>query len=60
MLQPKFQDLWDNYPDMDGDYVKQMIGGQVNADWITNTCAIRTSRALNYANGIMFLTFREN
>jgi len=29
--------------------VKQMIGGAVNASWITNTCVIRVCRALNYA-----------
>jgi hypothetical protein len=31
--------------------VKQAIGGKVDADWITNTCAIRVSRVLNQ-NGI--------
>jgi len=38
-----------NYPDAPAETVKRQIGGHVNADWITNTCAIRLSRALNYA-----------
>ena len=29
--------------------VKSLIGGNVDADWITNTCTIRISRALNYS-----------
>lgn len=44
--------LWDQYPDYenypDSADVKRMIGGAVDAAWITNTCAIRLSRALNY------------
>lgn len=44
--------LWNEYPDYlnypDSKEVKAMIGGNVNADWITNTCAVRLSRALNY------------
>lgn len=50
-----FSALWNEYPDY-GNYpkpegVKQMVGGAVNAHWITNTCAIRLSRTLNY-NGV--------
>jgi hypothetical protein len=48
---PSFSKLWDQYPDYlhySSGEVKQMIGGKVNAAWITNTCAIRLSRALNY------------
>jgi hypothetical protein len=45
-------DLWNEYPDYisfpDSSEVKKGIGGAVNARWITNTCAIRLSRALNY------------
>jgi hypothetical protein len=45
-------DLWNEYPDYilfpDSSEVKKGIGGAVNASWITNTCAIRLSRALNY------------
>jgi hypothetical protein len=42
--------LWDNYPeDHNADRVKEKIGGKVNYGWITNTCTIRLSRALNYA-----------
>jgi hypothetical protein len=32
--------------------VKRQIGGKVDGDWITNTCAIRVSRVLNY-NGFL-------
>lgn len=48
----KYSALWDQYPDYqnfpDSADVKKMIGGNVDAAWITNTCAIRLSRALNY------------
>jgi hypothetical protein len=47
-----YSSLWDQYPDYinypDSAEVKEMIGGNVNGTWITNTCAIRLSRALNY------------
>lgn len=50
---PSWTPLWDEYPDYK-DYasavVKQMIGGQVNSPMITNTCAVRLSRTLNYNN----------
>jgi hypothetical protein len=49
---PKFPDflkLWNAYPNGEADEVKKLIGGAVNADWITNTCTIRLSRAFNYA-----------
>lgn len=52
---PSFADLSQEYPGYvkfpDPQEVKDLIGGGVNAAWITNTCAIRMSRALNY-NGI--------
>jgi hypothetical protein len=48
-----YSSLWDQYPDYinypDSEEVKEMIGGNVNGTWITNTCAIRLSRALNYS-----------
>ena len=48
----KWAPLWAEYPDYinfpDSGEVKKAIGGGVSADWITNTCAIRLSRALNY------------
>jgi len=44
--------LWNEYPDYlnfpDSGEVKKMIGGEVDASWISNTCAIRLSRTLNY------------
>lgn len=46
-----YSSLWAAYPDMDSATVKSEIGGNVNADWITNTCVIRLSRALNAAGG---------
>jgi hypothetical protein len=46
---PNFDVLRGNYPDGDPNTVKSNIGGKVDADWITNTCAIRLSRAFNYS-----------
>ncbi len=46
---PDFDTLRKNYPDGDPDTVKRNIGGKIHADWITNTCAIRMSRAFNYS-----------
>jgi len=45
---PSFETLWNNYPNGDPDAVKAMIGGHVNATWITNTCVIRMCYALNH------------
>lgn len=52
---PTYHKLASAYPDYKNytaTQVKELIGGNVNAEWITNTCAIRMSRALNY-NGII-------
>jgi hypothetical protein len=46
---PSFSSLWANYPNGDPDAVKSMIGGHVNATWITNTCVIRLCYALNHS-----------
>jgi hypothetical protein len=50
---PSYTILCDNYLDYinypNPQIVKEMIGGNVNAVWITNTCAIRMSHALNYS-----------
>lgn len=41
-----------DHPEIDDSgEVKKEIGGNVNAGWITNTCTIRLSRALNYYSG---------
>lgn len=43
--------LWNEYPDYinyTSQQVKEMIGGDVNIPMITNTCAVRLSRTLNY------------
>ncbi len=47
---PSFATLLKNYPHEGGPEVpKALIGGEVNAAWITDTCAIRMSMALNYS-----------
>ena len=49
----KYSTLWMEYPDYtfypDSENVKKDIGGNVDAAWIKNTCAIRLSRCLNYS-----------
>ncbi len=46
---PAFKSLWDGFPTGEAAEVKAKIGGRVDAAWITNTCAIRVSRAFNEA-----------
>ncbi len=46
---PGFDALWAAYPHGTAAEVKALIDGNVNAEWITNTCAIRVSRSFNYA-----------
>jgi hypothetical protein len=46
---PAFDKIWAAYPHGEASEVKKLIGGAVDAAWITNTCAIRVSRALNEA-----------
>jgi Type VI secretion system (T6SS), amidase effector protein 4 len=46
---PSFADLLANYPDQSQEEVKAMIGGGVNTSIVTDTCAVRMSRALNYS-----------
>jgi hypothetical protein len=55
MKKPTWMSFWLEFPDY-GTYphspaVKKDIGGSVDAAYITNTCAIRLSRGLNY-NGV--------
>ena len=48
---PSWADLRREYPDYinySSAQVKSDIGGNVDAAWITNTCAVRLSRTLNY------------
>lgn len=51
-LPVKWSPLWNEYPDYNAyplpEDVKTLVGGGADADWITNTCAIRLSRTLNY------------
>jgi hypothetical protein len=44
-----FSRMWTEYPRGEAEDVKTLIGGDVDADWITNTCVVRVSRSLNYA-----------
>lgn len=46
-----FERMWNAYPAPGGtaDEAKAMIGGDAAGNWLTNTCVIRVSRALNYA-----------
>lgn len=46
---PPYSALNLHFPALAADKVKTLIGGNVNADYITNCCAIRISRALNGA-----------
>jgi hypothetical protein len=50
---PSFDAMWNAFPHGEADDVKGLIGGRVNADWITNTCTIRLSRALNEAGFLL-------
>ncbi|MEA2760220.1 MAG: hypothetical protein QOH65_2833 [Methylobacteriaceae bacterium] len=45
---PSFAQLATHYLTQSADQVKEEVGGEVNADWITNTCTIRMSRSFNY------------
>ncbi|WP_133511238.1 hypothetical protein [Candidatus Thiosymbion oneisti] len=46
---PSFEVMQKAYPKGTAAEVKKLIGGKVDAAWITNTCVIRLSRALNYS-----------
>ena len=52
-MKPTWTKFWNEYPDYgtypDSAVVKKDIGGAVNAAYITNTCAVRLSRGLNYS-----------
>jgi hypothetical protein len=51
---PPFDDLWKAYPhEDDSSLVKKQIGGAVDASWITNTCTVRLSQALNGAGFLL-------
>jgi hypothetical protein len=46
-----FERMWNAYPAPNGEVpeVKRIIGGAIDADWLTNTCVVRLCRAMNYA-----------
>ena len=46
---PAFDLLLDSYPNLPLAKVKTMIGARVDADYVTNACTLRISRALNYS-----------
>jgi hypothetical protein len=46
---PPYSSLKKNFPAVEAAQVKALIGGNVDADYITNCCTIRMSRALNGA-----------
>ncbi|MBK8251275.1 MAG: peptidoglycan-binding protein [Polyangiaceae bacterium] len=50
-----FERMWNAYPAPGGstDEAKKMIGGDVDAAWITNTCVVRVSRSFNYAGHLL-------
>lgn len=50
-----FDHLWNAYPAPGGpaEDAKHMIGGEVDADWVTNTCVVRLSRAMNYSGNLV-------
>lgn len=52
MSKPTWADFSWEYPDyesFDSAAVKKAIGGAADAAWVTNTCAVRMSRGLNYS-----------
>lgn len=55
-----FEDLWDNYPDYSTDQVKEDIGGNVNAEWLTNTCVVRLSHAFNYTRSLANISMQHS
>jgi hypothetical protein len=46
---PRFAELARSYPNGSDQRIKRRIGGKVDAAWVDHTCAVRLSRALNYA-----------
>ena len=57
-----FSAFWQVYPDYsycpDSTEVKKDIGGEVDAAWIVNTCAIRMSRGLNLSGVLVPKNFQ--
>jgi hypothetical protein len=49
-LWSQFVQAYLDYESFDSAAVKRMIGGGINQPWVTNTCAVRMSRGLNYSN----------
>ena len=60
-MRPTWAKFWAEYPDYinfpDSSAVKKDIGGAVNAAYITNTCAVRLSRGLNYSGVPLIVNF---
>jgi hypothetical protein len=47
---PPFDQLRAAFPALDLAEVKQLVGGDIDAGYITNACVVRLRRALNYPN----------
>jgi Type VI secretion system (T6SS), amidase effector protein 4 len=60
-MKPPWSRFWLEYPDYrtnpDSAAVKKNIGGHVDEAWLTNTCAIRMSRGLNYSGVLVPANF---
>ena len=54
----EFDRAYPDYESSDSATVKRTIGGAVNAGWVTNTCAVRMSRGLNYSKLPVPATFK--
>ena len=43
---PPFNNLWSNFPHGDSETAKDIVGGNLDMAWVTNTCVIRVCHAL--------------
>jgi len=43
---PSFDKLWKWYPHGEAPDVKRRIGGDIDAEWISNTCTVRVTRSM--------------
>lgn len=46
---PSFETLKKHFPAGSPEAAKKVIGGNIDMDWVTNTCAVRVSHSLNLA-----------
>jgi Type VI secretion system (T6SS), amidase effector protein 4 len=50
---PPFEDLLRGFPAVDAPSVKALVGGQIDAEYLTNMCVVRVTRALNEAGDLI-------